>query len=368
MVQQEEQVVPVSGSAWRGQIAERVAAHRATRSSGDTSSASASQANNEVERRREEARRLAERAAENIKRRIEERLAREEEERREREEIESFFAEFNAPRAPAAPAAAPFPLAFAAAPAPAPVPAPAPAPAPASNVIPFPGGIKQSPEPVPVAVMNTPAVEAEVEQFLEVLPTNAPAPAEQLSIFETMLASEVEEFVPEPVQLVYHAPALRLDEHLDFLEADAPVRPEAQFELPLKAAPFTMRFWAGVIDVTVVSAAALGFASVFYALQHSLPHGKVAAALALATVWLLWVIYQVLFLVYSGTTLGMKTLRLGLSDYEDRVPTASDRMKRAMALACSSMSGGMGFFWALLDEDRLAWHDKMTRTYPRELA
>ncbi len=60
--------------------------------------------------------------------------------------------------------------------------------------------------------------------------------------------------------------------------------------------------------------------------------------------------------------------RLGISDFEDRVPTARMRMARATALVLSSLSCGLGFFWALLDEDRLAWHDRMSRTFPRELA
>ena len=36
----------------------------------------------------------------------------------------------------------------------------------------------------------------------------------------------------------------------------------------------------------------------------------------------------------------------------------------ALALALSSVSLGLGFVWAIVDEDTLCWHDRITRTYP----
>jgi hypothetical protein len=32
-------------------------------------------------------------------------------------------------------------------------------------------------------------------------------------------------------------------------------------------------------------------------------------------------------------------------------------------MAMSSLSLGLGVVWALLDEDTLCWHDRITRTY-----
>ena len=35
---------------------------------------------------------------------------------------------------------------------------------------------------------------------------------------------------------------------------------------------------------------------------------------------------------------------------------------RVLGLALSCASLGLGFFWALIDEDRLGWHDRITRS------
>jgi hypothetical protein len=39
------------------------------------------------------------------------------------------------------------------------------------------------------------------------------------------------------------------------------------------------------------------------------------------------------------------------------------RRGRSVAMALSTLSLGLGLVWALLDEDTLCWHDRITRTY-----
>jgi uncharacterized RDD family membrane protein YckC len=269
-----------------------------------------------------QAQQLTQRAVENVRRRLEERQAREEAELREREELELFFTEFNRPLEPAEPA-------------------PRTAASP-SNLIAFP------------RANNAPTAAT-------ALPKEEPLP-DQLTIFEA-----IPEF--EPDSEYFQPRALRLDEHLDFAFDDEEEHdPEALFDLPLKVAPIALRAWAGTIDATVVGCCALGFTSIFYGIQHELPKGKPALIAALIVFWVIWTIYQVLFLTYASATPGLKIMRLGISNFEDEVPDVRTRIKRAIALLFTSMSCGLGFVWTLLDEDRLAWHDRMTRTYPRQLA
>ncbi len=39
--------------------------------------------------------------------------------------------------------------------------------------------------------------------------------------------------------------------------------------------------------------------------------------------------------------------------------------RRIFALCLSSASLGRGLFWALLDDDLLGWHDRISRMYQR---
>ncbi len=323
------------GELWRSQIAARVAAHKARRSGDGTSQEESCHPGGEG-RRRSDTQQLTQRAVDNVRRKIEERVAREEAERREREDLERFFAEFNTPVVPAEPVQPTTRKRSAGAEAML-----------VSNVIEFPRGIMDA-----VTGMGTAS-------------TVETAEPDQLTIFEAMPELEQEFAIATPLRL----PALRLDEHVDFASfEDEEVDPEAQFDLPLKVASFSRRAWAGMIDWTLVGGCACAFVSIFYGIQHELPRGKSALAVSILAVWVMWTIYQLMFLVYSGSTPGMRVMRLGISDFEDRVPDSRTRIKRALALLCTLMSCGIGFFWALLDEDRLGWHDRMTRTFPRPLA
>jgi hypothetical protein len=38
---------------------------------------------------------------------------------------------------------------------------------------------------------------------------------------------------------------------------------------------------------------------------------------------------------------------------------------RIAALFLSAAPVGLGFLWALIDEDSLGWHDRLSRTYQR---
>jgi uncharacterized RDD family membrane protein YckC len=82
---------------------------------------------------------------------------------------------------------------------------------------------------------------------------------------------------------------------------------------------------------------------------------------------LFWAGYHFLFLYFSQNTPGMLLTQLAFCTFDDTIPCRATRMRRAAALLLSMISMGMGFFWALLDEDRLGWHDRISRTYLRLL-
>ena len=76
-----------------------------------------------------------------------------------------------------------------------------------------------------------------------------------------------------------------------------------------------------------------------------------------------WTVYHYLLLVYGGKTAGMQMANLSLHSFNGQVPGWKQRKRRVYSMMFSLVSMGLGFAWALVDEDCLCWHDRMTRTF-----
>jgi uncharacterized RDD family membrane protein YckC len=135
------------------------------------------------------------------------------------------------------------------------------------------------------------------------------------------------------------------------------------FEIPLQAAPMSRRIAASVIDAALVMSAFAAFAYVFLRINAELPPlGKIAGTAALL-IGLMWSAYQYLLLVYSGTTPGLKLAKLELHRFDGSPVPLRIRRWRVLTSVLSGLSLGLGYAWCFLDEDRLCWHDRITRTY-----
>jgi uncharacterized RDD family membrane protein YckC len=117
--------------------------------------------------------------------------------------------------------------------------------------------------------------------------------------------------------------------------------------------------------VLVLTAAAL-FSMIVLSIAKFVPQGKSALMIAVLLPASLWAIYHYIFLVFAGITPGMMMAQLELSSFEGCVPLRKTRASRAFAMMLCCVSLGLGFFWAMVDEDNLGWHDRMTRTYLRQ--
>ena len=98
-------------------------------------------------------------------------------------------------------------------------------------------------------------------------------------------------------------------------------------------------------------------------------HTGVQPSLALASsvlvLALLYLLYQALFFSFSESTPGMRCARIALCTFDDENPTRRAMRRRVLAVLVSVCPLGLGLLWATFDEDRLAWHDRLTRTYQR---
>jgi uncharacterized RDD family membrane protein YckC len=84
-----------------------------------------------------------------------------------------------------------------------------------------------------------------------------------------------------------------------------------------------------------------------------------------ATLAFLYLLYQALFFSFSGATLGMRAARIALCTFADGNPARSAMRRRILAVLLSACPLGLGFLWAALDEERLTWHDRVSRMYQR---
>jgi uncharacterized RDD family membrane protein YckC len=149
--------------------------------------------------------------------------------------------------------------------------------------------------------------------------------------------------------------------------------PETQhlYAVPLQVAPLSLRVMSTTVDFCIVLAAFLVFTSVaVLTISHFNPGGvhmalPTAAISATGTIVLLGLLYLLLFFTYSNATPGMRYARIGLCTFSDENPSRAAMRRRIFALALSSASLGLGVLWALLDDERLGWHDRISRMYQR---
>jgi uncharacterized RDD family membrane protein YckC len=135
------------------------------------------------------------------------------------------------------------------------------------------------------------------------------------------------------------------------------------FELPLQAAPMSMRLLAGAIDSLLVVSACAVFAYIFFRITSIMPPLQQAVGISMILTGVFWSAYQYLLLVYTGTTPGLKLAQLQLSRFDGTAVPRKTRRWRVLASMLSGLSLALGYAWCFLDEDRLCWHDRITRTY-----
>ena len=221
--------------------------------------------------------------------------------------------------------------------------------------------------------------------------TPAPDPAPQpqwtslwLDAPEASSAATLDDssFEPYPAEL---DPAVQ---NLPGAESHAAARPR----LLVDVASIPRRLAAASLDGAILLTAFAAFAATFVAVAcrapllpaagaPSLPHRAallasqvagqtglqlrpmlVASALTLA---LLYLLYQMLFFTFSESTPGMRAVRIALCTFDDENPTRRALRRRVLAGLVSACPLALGLLWAVLDEDRLTWHDRFTRSYQR---
>ena len=244
----------------------------------------------------------------------------------------------------------------------------------ASMELDFQAGMELSAGPAPQAPPLPPVARQEISKIIQF--------PRQPVYFLPALASQSKDLAQESEDLelaepIVEAPRI-LDapdpppEQMDLLPAFADIQLESEesrraleVELPLQPAPVGHRLFAGLVDAMIVLMSGVLFAIAFVMFAHGLPRPRQSLFCGFIVSGSLWLIYQYLFLVYSSGTPGMYLAQLELCTFKGEPVSLSLRRWRALASLLSAFAVGLGFAWALVDEDTLGWHDRITQTHLR---
>ena len=226
--------------------------------------------------------------------------------------------------------------------------------------------------PVPPKVIRFPRTQPAPiptveEVMLEELEQAAPAP-EAPRIVEAYDTAPVELMPPEVTPSLAGEQMELLPSFSDIRLEPEDARYDDDREIIPRPAPLGQRFVSGVIDASLVFIATGAFAFTFLELAEEMPQSRMTPACVLAAGGIFWLLFQYIFLAYRRATPGMRMARLELCTFEGKATTMFDRQTRAAASALSAFSIGLGYAWALVDEDRLGWHDRISQTHLRALS
>ncbi|HEX2917934.1 MAG TPA: RDD family protein [Edaphobacter sp.] len=209
-------------------------------------------------------------------------------------------------------------------------------------------------------ISNEPALDAAAPEWTSILLDAHPRQAGSYGVQAQRPSAAYAEASYAPENNSYAAQHLQLSPETEHL-----------YSTPLEVAPVSLRLMSAMVDLCIVIAAFVVFAGVAVkTTSHLIPGGiqmgvPTAAISTAGSIVLLGLLYQILFFTFSDATPGMRYARIGLCTMTDENPTRAAMRRRILALVLSSASLGMGVLWALLDDERLGWHDRISRMYQR---
>lgn len=150
-------------------------------------------------------------------------------------------------------------------------------------------------------------------------------------------------------------------------EFELPEAPEPQpAQAPaIELASLSRRMLAGVVDATLVAGACLAAAALAANNSSGLPALRALEIGSLIALLIASTAYKLLFFTLARATPGMKYARIALCTLDGGTPSRAQRYARLAAMLLSILPVGLGFAWAIFDDQHLTWHDRITKTYLR---
>jgi len=138
---------------------------------------------------------------------------------------------------------------------------------------------------------------------------------------------------------------------------------EAERLAAAAVAPVGVRAQAGLLDATLIVLASAVFFSLFALLSGAVSLARRDLLIYLLAAFALAVLYFGLFTLFGGRTPGMQYYGLRPVTFEGKPLAPPQALRRAFGYGVSIGSLLLGFFWALVDERQLTWHDRISDTF-----
>ena len=132
----------------------------------------------------------------------------------------------------------------------------------------------------------------------------------------------------------------------------------------VQAANPKQRAAAAALDGVMIGIAFSLFLAIFHLLGGAIVANQQTAVVLAAALFVIAVFYGLVWALADRETAGMRWVDLRLIDFDGFPPEPRSRALRLTACCLSFSAGGLGVLWALMDEERLTWHDHMSKTFP----
>jgi uncharacterized RDD family membrane protein YckC len=133
----------------------------------------------------------------------------------------------------------------------------------------------------------------------------------------------------------------------------------------IEHAPWSLRLMSSLVDVALIVGTVSVFVAAVARYMHPALSVRTSESLAVLTMVAASAAYHWFFLLKWQGTPGMRYAGISLCTFEDERPSRAQLRSRFYATLVSVLPIGLGFVWAIFDDDCLSWHDRLSRTYQR---
>ena len=154
---------------------------------------------------------------------------------------------------------------------------------------------------------------------------------------------------------------IRIQPELDFSSSpDDRAHPQTAL---VPVASLADRRWAGALDAIFLVFTCAGFLGLFRSLGGEITAGKTDVLVYALAAYFFYGFYVSLFTVLAGSTPGMQLRGLAVVRLDGSLPDTRQLLWRSFGYLLAGATLMLGFLWALWDEDRFTWQDRMSQTY-----
>jgi len=154
---------------------------------------------------------------------------------------------------------------------------------------------------------------------------------------------------------------IRIQSELDFSSTQNDrARPQTAL---VPVASLTERRRAGALDALFLGLTIAGFLGLFRSLGGQITLDKTDAIVYLVVSYLFYAQYFFLFTVFAGATPGMQLCCLTIVRLDGSLPDTPQLLWRSFGYLLSGATLMLGYVWAMWDEDKFTWQDRISQTY-----